>query len=82
MNNEELEGKALYRLIRVAYYIALIIGEGFLILTFFFSSGESGSLYIPFIGVGLYMLLNLIKDALNYILFGKPLTFDWLKMFR
>lgn len=28
--------------------------------------------------VGLYVVLNIIRDTLNYMFFGKPFTFDWL----
>ncbi len=75
MDKVQLEQKALYRFIRVLYYFTLILCVLFFAMlswTFRSLAGFTLGLIVSFV------ILNLIREALIYIFFGKSFDFKWL----
>ena len=83
-----LEDKLLYRLIKVLY-IALLLLISFFTLTetMFFSNTNTNEFFENVMTLLLvilitYCILNVLKEALYYIFFGKKFSWDWLFIIR
>lgn len=75
LDEEFYKGSIIYRIIKVLYYTALIVSCLFFGLMMW---ADKSLAWIIGILIS-YIILNLIREALMYIFFGKPFDFKYLK---
>lgn len=69
------ENRFIYRLIQVIYYFTLIIGL-FIAGICLFDGGEVSDVFLGTIIH--YSVVNIIRETLMYLAFGKKLTWNWM----
>jgi len=94
ISNSDFNKNFFYRLVKVLYYVSIILLSLFFIIVGWGVRPQFSSYYGEMVGSwwntfllwvlgigGSYLVLNLLREMLNYIILGKPFDWEWFKKY-